>query len=159
MNWEKHFRKRVPHHVEFGAGEMRAPDLLAINDYFHRTAPKTPKATALQSDWAAWWVSTGDPDNYFFSIPDAVFDEARNRRLAFNLANATTPEEKKIVEEVAKTGMTAEAARGEPERRDPATGQFFVPPEPILPNWFFPVVVGAAVLGLGVPFLKKLILP
>lgn len=171
MNWEKHFRDMKKRQVDdpsdygpvgFGAdfsGIMLADDMKAINDYFHRVAPVTDEAKRLASDWAQWWITTGDPGNYIFLIPDAVFDEARNRKLAFDRANAVTQHDKDLVEQVAKTGMTHETAQGEPDRRDPVTGGYYVPPTPILPTWFWPVVVGGAVLGVGIPVIRKLILP
>jgi hypothetical protein len=51
-----------------------------------------------------------------------------------------------------------------PDRRDPITGSYYVPPpppEPLLPPWVKPVALGAAALGLGlsfVPMLRKFIL-
>jgi hypothetical protein len=166
-NWEKTFRAmkptKTPTHVfEFGA-ILHADDLNAVNAFFHSTPAKTPEARKLQSDWAAWWISVGDPDNYWLSVPQSVWDEARNRRLAFNLANATTAAEKERVTEVATQGVSTEQARGESERRDPTTGQIFVPPAPVFPSWVKPVAFGAACVVVGftvvAPLLKKLVLP
>jgi hypothetical protein len=160
MNWEKHFRSMKPRQktVEFG-GIMHADDLNAVNEYLHRTPAKTQEARKLVSDWATWWVTTGDPKNYTFLVPDAVWDEARNRRLAFNVANAVTAEEKQQVAFVATQGQSSEQTRGEQDRRDPNTGQIFVPPKPPLPSWFWPVVVGSVVLGVGVPIVRKILIP
>jgi hypothetical protein len=111
------------------------------------------------SDWSAWWISTGDPRNYTFLVPDAVWDEARNRRLAFNLANATTAEEKAAVESSATQGVSSEQMRGEQDRRDPETGTFHLPPKPVLPTWFWPVAVGSLAVGLVAPLVRKVLFP
>lgn len=173
MNWEKHFRAMKPRSTvsfgadaDFGEGlihmlDSNVDNLKAINDYFHRTPAKTPQASKLQSEWSQWWVTTGNPDNYTFSVPDEVYDEARNRRLAFNTANAVTPEEKETVKRVATTGLSSEEIKGQTDRRDPTTGQIFVPPPPPfnLPTWFWPVVVGGVAIVVVGPFVRKLILP
>ena len=181
MNWEKHFRdmkqagarKARPEDVsdygpvQFGSdwappkftGIMLADDMKALNDYFHQVIPVTNEAKRLVSDWAQWWITTGAPDNYTFLIPNAVFDEARNRKLAFDRSNAVTQHEKDLVEQVAKTGMTHETMLGESDRRDPVTGGYYVPPTPILPKWFWPVVIGSVALGVGVPIVRKVLLP
>lgn len=172
MNWERHFRqmKTKAQETSFGSdvsdygpvgfgGIMLAADMKAINDYFHRVLPVTAEAKRLVSDWAQWWITTGAPDNYTFLIPDEVFDEARNRKLAFDRANAVTQREKDNVERVAKTGMTHETMLGEPDRRDPVTGGYYVPPTPILPKWFWPVVIGSVAVGIGVPLIRKVVLP
>lgn len=154
FSWQRHFQAMKPHRVEFG-GIMHADDLRALNAYMHSVTPKTDAARKLLSDWAGWWVAVGDPSNYMFLVPDEVWDEARNRRNAFNLANATTPQEHAQVQEVIKSGVTTEAARGEPERRDPNTGMFPIPPEPEhvwKKWWFWPAV------GVGTAFLLPAVL-
>lgn len=136
-------------------------NLLAVNEYIHRTAIRTQEASRLASDWSRWWDTTGNPDNYSLKIPIAVWDEARNRRLKFDVANAASAQEKDRIIEVAKTGMSSEQMQGLPERRDPTTGLYYEPPAPRFPPWAKPVFVGAVALGLGlsvVPMLRKLIL-
>jgi len=164
MNWETHFRQlsRPRTTTSFGAdafGSDIVDNLIALNAYFHSTPIKTNEARRLVSDWSRWWIETGNPDNYTFSVPDEVWDEARNRRLAFNMANAVTAAETKQVETVAQTGITSEQSQGLPDRRDPTTGQFFVPPAPVFPSWFWPAVAAGALLYLGVPLLKKTLIP
>lgn len=184
-NWEQHFRQRKPplsdcvrgygRHVrgipgmsnllDFGANQSAvdladlADNLVAVNDYIHRTPIKTSQAGDLASSWSQWWIKTGDPDNYFFSIPIEVWDEARNRKHAFDRANAETREEKKVVEQVITTGMTSEAMRGQAERKDPVTGDFFVPPKPPLPPWVVPAAVTGVLVVVGVTVARKLLFP
>lgn len=136
-------------------------NLLAVNSYIHAQPIKTQDAGKLASDWTRWWDTTGNPDLYSVKIPPEVWDEARNRKIKFDLANAVTQHERDRVIEVAKTGVSSEQAQGLPERRDPTTGLYYEPPKPPLPPWVKPVFVGAAALGLGlsvVPMLRKLIL-
>lgn len=163
-DWEKHFRQRRrlntdPDYgpVSFGA-ILLTDNLNAVNQYMHSTPVKTAQAAALLSDWARWWITTGDPSNYIFSIPDAVWDEARNRRLAFNLANATTQAEIDQVHAVATEGVSSEQAAGQQDRRDPNTGLIFVPPPSGLPTWAKTLAIGA-VAGLILPRVIRVLLP
>src|ERR1041385_5124022 len=136
-------------------------NLNTVNGYMHATPINTPAAGAIASDWSHWWDSAGNPDNYSVKIPPEVWDEARNRKLKFDLANATTAHEKDMVIQIAKTGVSSEQAQGQQDRRDPTTGGYYVPPPPPFPPWVKPVALGAAALGLGlsvVPMLRKLIL-
>jgi hypothetical protein len=177
MNWEKHFRamKREKYSTEYSSqfgGDnnvfgvlmpdsiLMSDNLVATDNYFHQTLINTPAAASLASDWARWWMTTGNPDNYWFSIPDAVWDEARNRKFAFDLANY--PDQVARLKEEAKTNFSTEQMRGEPDRRDPTTGTFPVPKPAILPSWGMPVVLGAAALGVGIsiiPLIRKILFP
>lgn len=179
MDWERHFRGMRPKApAQFsglfdGSGAMsgglfgepshvdNGDNMRAVNDYFHTVTAQTPQARQLQSDWMQWWITTGNPDNFTFFVPDKIWDEARNRRLAFNLANAITPQEKENVIRVATTGVSSETIRSESEKRDPVTGQIFIPPPPPfnLPKWFFPVVVGTVALVVVGPLARKIIFP
>lgn len=176
-NWEAHFRgsrtRKVqsqfgcdcePKGSKFGGtfDSQNTENLNAVNDYMHHTVAKTAQAKALQSDWVRWWESTGNPDLSWFAPSNLLWDEARNRRLAFDTANATTPEESAAVKQQAATGISSEQAQGAPDRRDPTTGQYYVPPVQTVPDWVKPVVIGALAIGLGIsafPLLRKLILP
>lgn len=140
---------------------MTRDNLNTVNSYIHAQPLNTSEASRLASDWSHWWDTTGNPTNYTLEIPQAVWDEARNRKLQFDLANATSSHQKDVIVNVAKTGMTTEQMRGQEDRRDPTTGTYYVPPKPPLPTWVKPVALGAAALGLGlsvVPVLRKLIL-
>jgi hypothetical protein len=146
-------------------------DLNATNRYIHSQPIKTTEAGRIASDWARWWDTTGNPENYSIKIPPEVWDEARNRKLKFNIANAVSTAEKEQVLYVAKNGMSSEQMRGQEDRRDPGltldsattTGAYYVPPPPepsVLPPWAKPVFVGALALGLGlsaVPMLRKFV--
>jgi hypothetical protein len=179
MDWEEHYRRMNSTEYKFGglwdvlttpieeqvaAFTMMRDNLNTVNGYFHATPSKTPEAGRLATDWSHWWDTTGNPTNYTLEIPPAVWDEARNRKLQFDLANAVTAHEQKQVIEIAKTGVSSEQAQGQQDRRDPTTGSYYVPPPPpapTFPAWAKPVFLGAAALGLGlsvVPVLRKVIL-
>lgn len=179
-NWESHFRSMKPS-PQFSCGCDCAPspqfgtllpstllvsqntdNLNSVNDYIHRTVAKTAKAKELQSDWVRWWESAGNPDLSWFPPSDLLWDEARNRRLAFDLANAVTAAETQAVKQHASGGMSSEQAQGEPDRRDPTTGTYYTPPPPPVPAWVKPVVIGALALGVGIsalPLIRKVIFP
>jgi len=182
MDWEQHYRQlNQTYSAEYGFGgiwdvlttpieeqvakfTMTRDGLNALNDYIHRTPIKTSEGGKVASDWSRWWDTTGNPGNYTLEIPPEVWDEARNRRLKFDLANAASSQEKEGVVRVATTGMSTEQMQGQPDRRDPTTGTYYVPPPepvPTFPPWVKPVALGAAALGLGlsvVPMLRKFIL-
>ncbi len=143
---------------------MMRDNLNTVNSYIHAQPINNPNAASVASDWSRWWDSTGNPANYTLRIPAEVWDDARNRKLKFDLANAASKAQQDHIIEVAKTGMSSEQMRGQEDRRDPTTGTYYVPPPPppsVLPPWAKPVFVGAVALGLGlsaVPMLRKLIL-
>ncbi len=134
-----------------------ADNLNAVNVYFHTIPAKTREGAAQVTDWVRWWEVTGNPSVYWISVPDTVWDEARNRKHAFDLANAITPAEVAQVKEVAKTGLSSEQMQGQADRRDPATGNYTLPPVPVIPSWVLPVAVGAGVLGVALLVLPRLV--
>lgn len=155
----------TPIEQQVAAFTLASDNLTALNAYIHSTPAVTTKAQSLASDWARWWDTTGNPSNYTLAIPPAVWDEARNRKLAYNLANAKSQAEVDLINHTATTGMSTEQMQGLPDRRDPTTGTYFVPPTPpppLFPTWVKPVAIGAVALGLGlsvVPMLRKLVFP
>lgn len=60
-------------------------DIIAINGYFGRTPAKTPGATQLKNSWNQWY-------NNLMVVTESHRQEATNRRNAFNVANAGSPE-------------------------------------------------------------------
>jgi hypothetical protein len=155
----------TPIDKQVAAFTLASDNLTAANAYIHATPAITTNAKSLASDWARWWDATGNPSNYTLIIPPAVWDEARNRKLAYDLANAKSQDEVDLINHTAKTGMSTEQMQGLPDRRDPTTGTYFVPPPPpppFLPPWVKPVAIGAVALGLGlsvVPMIRKLVFP
>ena len=64
-------------------------DVRAINDYINRTKPDTSAAQTLKNQWLTWYSGL----NAITIKMDSTFQEATNRRNAFNLANQKTPEQ------------------------------------------------------------------
>lgn len=200
MDWEQHYRQlsrvysaEYPHghgvavggffddtwdvlstpiEEQVAAYTLLKDNLNTVNSYIHSQSIKTTEAGKIAGDWSRWWDSTGNPDNYTLKIPPEVWDEARNRKLKFDVANATSTAQKENIIRVAKTGMSSEQMQGQQDRRNPDVGTgtgdemtlpYYVPPEPepsVLPPWAKPVFVGAVALGLGlsvVPMLRKVI--
>jgi hypothetical protein len=101
----------------------QSEDMDAINRYMMRMDLMTGQAAQHRDAWVvwydnlSWWERTQD---------GAIYDEARNRRNEFNLANAVTPEEKAGVLHVMQTGMTTEEMAGG-TRRTLSSGMYSLP--------------------------------
>lgn len=128
-------------------------DLRAIADYFDRTEAVTPQAIVLKDKWTIWW----DNQSWFNKnvTPLDIYDEARNRRNAFNLANATTAEERAIADRVAKKGYTTEEMRGE-SKRILSTGRFPEESKPWIPTWAKVTAVAAGAVTVVAIGARKL---
>ena len=94
---------------------LQADDIAAIDRYIMTTPLRTPAAQAARDAWVLWHDSTGSYDRWF-SRP--ALDHARNMRLAFQLANATTDAERAEVLDTALRGQSVEQSSGEPDRRN-----------------------------------------
>lgn len=126
----------------------------AINVYITTVPLKTPQATQLHDAWVAWysglsWLELNVTQS------QATYDEARNRRLAFDQANAVTDADKAAVQNVATTGISTEQQAGQADRRR-SDGTYAIPPAPLIPTAY--KVAGAAAAGgtLVLVLLKKL---
>lgn len=126
---------------------LQPEDMRAIRQYIGDTQAVTPEAQQIKADFVKWYDALGPIDVF----EQSNFDLARNQRNRFNLANATTPEDKSQVEDVMKTGITAEQAQGQFDRRLPdgmLPGPVTPPPPPFLST---PVLIaGAAVASLAI---------
>lgn len=97
----------------------QAEDLQAIHDYFNRTAGKTVAGKAAKESWNSWYNSL----NFLSKMMDSTLVEAKNRRVAFDVANgeAARPQGSTLTAEEANyfanmpvinvTGMTPAAAK------------------------------------------------
>jgi len=102
-------------------------DLQAIKVYFDNTSAATSNAQEIKDKFYVWYADLG----WFAKSADlqTTINEARSRRNAFNLANATTETEKQQVQDVFKYGLTTEEGQGEARPYiDPTTGQVGHPP-------------------------------
>lgn len=78
----------------------QSDDMSAIQRAIAGTSPKTDQAVALKAEFIKWYDGLSFWDK---SVSDSTFQEARKRRDAFFLANATTPAEVKAVKAVAQS--------------------------------------------------------
>jgi hypothetical protein len=125
-------------------------DMAAIDAYFIATPAVTPTAVTLKDQWRSWYDQLG----FFGTMSSDNYDEARNRRNAFNLANATTPAAVAQVKEVMKTGVSTEQAAGDADRRD-SEGNLPDHPPDVIPLEYKIVGGVLAVLAL-VLVIKKI---
>lgn len=105
----------------------------AIRTYFVATEAHTPEARIIKDEFLRWY----DDLTWFGKGLESTLDLSRNQRNRFNLANATTPEEKSQVEDVIKTGLTAEQLAGGADRRlstGMLPGPVAPPPPPLIPT-------------------------
>lgn len=112
---------------------MSTADIDAIKDYFVRTEAVTLEASKIKDEFTKWYDTLG----WYSKSTDENFDLARNIRNRFNLANATTPEEKAAVETTMATGVSSEQAQGTPDRRlqnGMLPGPVTPPPAPLIPT-------------------------
>lgn len=120
----------------------------AIRAYFDQTPVKTPEAQKIKDAFVIWY----DDLTWFGKGLNSNYDLARNQRNRFNLANATTPEEKQVVVSVVTTGISTEQTQGQPDRRNETgmlPGPVTPPPPPLIPKEY---LVGGAILG-GLAFI------
>lgn len=103
-----------------------AANIDAINTYIAGAKIKTAAGAKARDAWILWHDKLGWYDKSFPSIP--IYDQARNLRNEFNIANAETPAEKKDVKQQQQTGLTSEELRGEASRRL-STGDYLEHPE------------------------------
>lgn len=137
-----------------------AENIEAINAFFHdpSNAPKTQAATAAMNEWVRWYEANKPGAFGWWSDDD--FDHARNLRNAFNRANAVTTAEKQQVEQVIRTGQSAEQSQGETDRRNASGDIVEHPPGALHSPWFWAGVAGATgiVLAVAGPKLVSLYL-
>lgn len=89
---------------------LNKDDIDAIAAYFEAHPAKTTEAAGIASMFRSWYNRLGILDSY----GDQSYETAKQYRDEYNLANATTTEEKKAAKTVQKTGVTREQAYGLP---------------------------------------------
>lgn len=97
------------------AAILQAEDIAAIDAYITSRPLNTPAAVAARDAWILWLDGTTLMDRY---LDRPTLDRARNLRLAFDLANATSDAERAEIMRKATTGMSTEEMQGEPDRRN-----------------------------------------
>ena len=125
----------------------QSDDMDSINRYMLAQKPATSKATSLKDDWIkwyesmSWWDRTQTSENY---------DLDRNKRDEYNLANATSSQQKKDVEAVIKGGLATEQTQApagtdlDQYNRRTSKGTYVVESPPLIPDKY---KVGALVVG------------
>lgn len=125
---------------------IQADNLDAINRYVVGATIHTPAAQQLRDAWILWF-DTRSTYNRNFDRP--TYDEARNRKLAFSLANATSEAEREQIRLVAQQGLSSEEMEGEADRRQ--SGGHYTEASPASPlvglAWLGISIVGAAAVG------------
>ena len=121
-------------------------DLTAINAYMHSQPLNNAESKVLFDDWVSWYEGLG-----FFDLhvnDGQTYDTARNKRNAFNVANATSDAERAQIQAVITAGQTSEQDAGQTDRRN-SKGAF--PEKPwwdILPTWAKYAAAGTAVVTI-----------
>jgi hypothetical protein len=125
---------------------LQADNLDAINRFVVGTVIKTPAAQQLRDEWIQWFDTR---TSYDLNFDRPTYDAARNRKLAFELANATSDAEREQIKLVAQTGMSSEEMQGEADRRQ--TGGHYTEASPASPfvglAWLAVAIGGAAAAG------------
>lgn len=94
---------------------LQAEDIAAIDRYIANAEIKTPAGQAAREAWINWHDGTTLLDRY---LDRATYDRARNLRLAFELANASTEAERAQIMHRALTGVSTEQIDGGTDRRN-----------------------------------------
>ena len=128
---------------------MLNADMEAINKYIMETNGKSSKAESIKAEWIRYWESIKRDWSWY---SQEEFDKARNFRDRFNLANVTSKAEETAVKEQMRSGVSAERARGETERRT-SSGSYLEEEKPLVDfniplSWKIGAGVSALVLGL-----------
>lgn len=101
-----------------------AANIAAINTYIMNATLQTSAAGNVRNEWLKWHDGLGWYSREYPSVE--IYDQARNLRNKFNLANAKTPAEKEQVKRVMTGGITSEETRGE-TKRTTAEGTYLAP--------------------------------
>jgi len=133
----------------------QSQDLAAIDTFIHSVSLNTNDAKALFTDWVQWYTNLGW---YDLNVNSATYDTARNKRNAFELANAESEADKEQIRQVQTQGISTEQAQGLPDRRD-ADGNIVPPPK--TPFWQSLSLIQKGLLGTagfftGVILLRKI---
>lgn len=151
MDWQKHFAETSKEPSRFGAALLQADDIDAINRYIVYATIKTKEAGKIKDEWIRWHDTLSWWDK---NMNQGVFDEARNKRNRFDIANSTSAAERESVKQRQQTGLSTEETQGG-TRRVLSSGQYDTPSEPLVPTSFKAgVALTVAVAALGYTAFK-----
>ncbi len=111
--------------------------------------PRTPAALAVRNEWQSFYSSLGD---FEANYEQQAYDRARNLRLKYNLANATTEAERLEALAQGQGGISTEQVDGNADRR--RTDGSYVPPPSGSAELVRAVAITAA-LALGLVLLVR----
>jgi hypothetical protein len=138
-------------------------DMEAINHFISDTVAVTPEAVKLKDAWIKWFDNLGWWEK---NIGTPAYDEARNRRNAFIIANQPNATAKKEMQEQLKRGIETEEmspddfwtltpgdSGGQATRKDSSGNLPEPPPEPLIPTWakggMIIAIIGGVALGVA----------
>jgi hypothetical protein len=126
-------------------------DLEAIDRFIKEATPRNKASAKIRDEWIIWWDTLSW---YQKNLDGGTLDEARNRRNAYNRADAQTAQEREQVEAVIQGGVSREEMRGEPDRRLssgdlPGESKGLVKTIVTAIPWWGYVIGAAAVVGGG----------
>ncbi len=129
----------------------QAEDMDALNRFFASQHPQTEDAAELRDEWILWhdglsWWSR--------NMDSSIWDQARNRRNKYNLANATTREEYEGVKQVMKTGLTTEEIAGG-TKRTLSSGMYAEPYSEDILTTKGKVYTALGITGVGLLFVAR----
>ncbi len=125
---------------------MLAANMEAINKYIMEAPVRTAKAQAVQIEWIKFWK---EHEKSILWYSDDEYDQARNIKHNFDLANATSSSEQQAAKDQASQGLTSEELRGN-VRRSTRDGTYIVDDEPFVPTRVTVAAVGIlGLIGIG----------
>lgn len=136
MDWNRHFaeRSKMKEPSRFGAAILQADDIDAINRYIVYAKINTKDASKIKDEWIKWHDGLSWWDR---NMAPEVYDQARNIRNRFNLANTTSAKEKEEIRQIQQTGLSTEEMQGGTRRvLSSGTYETSVDDDDILPTSF-----------------------
>lgn len=124
----------------------QSEDMDAINAYIApRGKAQTSEAMKLRDAWIVWhdnlgWWERGQDED--------IYDQARNRRNEYDLANAKTQQRKDEIKVHQQSGKSTEEMQDEPDRRL-ASGKYSEDEKPWIPTWAKWAAGGVTALAVG----------
>jgi len=110
------------------ATEDQSKDMEAMNKYMVHTSPVNSKASALKTEWNAWFNDLGW---YNTNLDKASWMVARNKIGEFNLANTNSSAERDMIAKIQQQGAQLELERlaetGKKAPIDVSSGKFILP--------------------------------
>jgi hypothetical protein len=121
-------------------------NLAALVEYFNSTKAVTSKAAKIKDQFATWYSNLGWYSKTVNS--DDTWNQARNYRDQFNLANTTTSAQQQAVIDSQSHGLTTEQMQGNPAQARLSSGLYAASdPNPLIPNEY---KFAAVVVTVGV---------